>query len=73
MLFDPGSDVATYLRQAVQCEQAARKCANLGNREAYLKLARQWRTLARDAGIAFNPSFTAADNDCDAAPRRNEA
>ena len=71
MLFDLSSDAAGYLHEAAQCEQAARKCRNPVNRDAYLRLAHQWRTLAKDAG--GGEARPAASNDRSRADRESRS
>jgi hypothetical protein len=53
-----------YLQEAARCEEAARKCMSAANRKAYLKLAKEWRALAREAARPFHAPLGAVSNDC---------
>lgn len=59
------TEPSEYLHAAAQCEEAARQCMSMSNRNAYLRLARQWRALAREAARPFHAPFTLINNDRD--------
>lgn len=42
------SDAARYRQNAAECERLAERSSDPDNRDGFLRLAREWRSLARD-------------------------
>jgi hypothetical protein len=47
------TDAQRYRDNALECDRLALQCVDPQNRLAYMKLAREWRSLARDADRGF--------------------
>jgi hypothetical protein len=47
------SDAARYRQNAAECERLAGRSSDPDNCEGFLRLAREWRTLAREAERSF--------------------
>ena len=64
------TEPSQYLEEAARCEEAARTCMSAANRNAYLKLAKEWRALAHEAGRPFHAPLTVISNNDAPADRR---
>jgi hypothetical protein len=58
------SDAARYRQNAAECERSADRSSDPENREGFLRLAREWRSLAREADRNIRaPSSSCVDRD----------